>query len=296
MKKLFITTFALISSIAFNQSFAQCTPGTLTSPGISPTASEGIGSGSTTSSFSANVTFRFGNAPTSVRLGDLVDAATLAQSPIPLDPNTQLPFEADYYIVSVEGLPTGLNFACNVGNCEYDDNVTGCVSISGTPSVGGVFEVTVTANYYGTATGLAALSPFPGLLPDQVPVGGTLTIPGIGDIPVPPYQVGQDSYSLSIDGPASINEVFNSNGFKVSGNFPNPFSNYTDINVFSAKMSDINVIVRDINGREVKNIIMPKVVGDAVIRLNADKFDNGVYICEVNNGISVTSFKMIVSK
>lgn len=54
----------------------------------------------------------------------------------------------NYQILSVAGLPVGLNWQCNAaaGGCNYDPSVSvyGCVLVSGTPLVAGNYTMTVT--------------------------------------------------------------------------------------------------------------------------------------------------------
>ena len=54
----------------------------------------------------------------------------------------------NYQILSVAGLPVGLNWQCNAaaGGCNYDPSVSvyGCVLVSGTPLVAGTYTMTVT--------------------------------------------------------------------------------------------------------------------------------------------------------
>lgn len=48
-----------------------------------------------------------------------------------------------YHITGITGLPIGLNWACNAGNCTYDPSVTlrGCIGFSGTPIAAGTYHL-----------------------------------------------------------------------------------------------------------------------------------------------------------
>ncbi len=295
MKKVFLSVFSILSTVAFLEVSAQCTPATIAGFGLNPTQAQGLPVGNSGESYSADVTFRL-QAPTKIRISDLGLPAVPG-----LDPNAELDFAPDFMVISMTGLPAGLSIACNVPGCEYAPNATGCFRISGTPTVIGNFSSAVTASYGGTASGLAALIPLLPGVPNEIEVGGSITLPSIpglfpgGNFNIPLYSVSEQPYQLSIAG-TSVYEFNPTTDFRVNSNFPNPFSTYTDINVFTEKMTDIQVIVRDLNGRVVKTVMVLGVVGESVIRLNSDGYSNGTYICEVNNGTSRTTFKMVVSK
>lgn len=59
---------------------------------------------------------------------------------IPGLPATTVPIDS-IVVVSVTGLPPGLTFECNNGDCAFEGGTIGCAVISGTPTTAGTYTV-----------------------------------------------------------------------------------------------------------------------------------------------------------
>lgn len=87
------------------------------------------------------------------------------------------------------------------------------------------------------------------------------------------------------------------NGLSVGQNYPNPFSNQTQISYSVTKSSDVTFSICDITGRVIMNNNLNQVApGEHVININANTFSPGVYFYTFDvNGSKVTR-KMIITK
>jgi hypothetical protein len=91
-----------------------------------------------------------------------------------------------------------------------------------------------------------------------------------------------------------INEL-SANGFSVSQNFPNPFSNQTQITYNLTKSSDVVFSVYDLTGRELMNNDLSTVApGQHVININANQFSAGVYLYTFNINGNLVTKRMVI--
>jgi hypothetical protein len=287
-KHLLLFGFIALFSNVLN---AQCIPGSLVNAGLLPTPAQSLPFGGIDEPYSTDVSFKF-QAPATVTPSDL------GVPTIPgFDANIPLDFQADYYVVVVQGLPNGLTSSCNASNCQYLDEQLGCINISGTPTTIGSYNVTISANFYGTALGAGNL----GLtgLPNIIPVGGSLTLPAIppllpgGTFQISPANVNYGSHKLLI----TATSVFENDNQSISvKNFPNPFSDFTDILIYTKEISAINIHILDVNGKLVKTNFIDNVLGEYNYRLDSQGLKGGVYFCQVDVNGKKSVFKIVIEK
>ncbi|GEM_PF-952282 len=80
-------------------------------------------------------------------------------------------------------------------------------------------------------------------------------------------------------------------------NFPNPFNPVTQINYSVAEAANVNLVVYDASGREVKTLVNGfKPAGNYSVSFSAEEFSSGIYFYKITmNGFSKTH-KMILMK
>lgn len=66
-------------------------------------------------------------------------------------PPTTVPIDS-INVISVTGLPPGLTFECNNGNCSFPGGTIGCAIISGTPTTAGTYTVVFQLKAYSVIT------------------------------------------------------------------------------------------------------------------------------------------------
>lgn len=263
-KFLLLFTFAFVLGIQFSQ--AQCTPSplfvTIGIPGIypNPIQQSNLTAGSVGNAYSETITI-ITLADTTIDLSAIVG--------IPLPPVTA---SVEYQRVnSVNGLPNGLTYACNPSSCEVPGDSSGCVGISGTPTQGGSFTVSL-----DTEIGLA--------IPASIPyIGGTIV-----DVPIPGV-----SWTLDISGGVASDDLLD-DAFTVEQNGPNPFHGITNIFFNTPKPVNIDFRVKDLSGRTLHTASHRGHVGENSIEFDASNYVPGVYFYELSNGNQTIIQKMIV--
>lgn len=84
-------------------------------------------------------------------------------------------------------------------------------------------------------------------------------------------------------------------GIEVGQNFPNPFSNATNIQVSLANASNVSLEVYNITGQKVMSMDYGyKTAGSITLTINADELPTGVYFYTVEAGNEKVTRKMIV--
>ena len=96
--------------------------------------------------------------------------------------------------------------------------------------------------------------------------------------------------------PVSTNSI---QTFKTSldQNFPNPFSESTQINFTTGSYGNTSVKIYDIYGREVLTLLDREMVpGTYTLNLDAGPLEEGIYFCRLQNGSSSITRSMVVFK
>lgn len=243
----------------------------------SPTAAQGLADGSVGAAYSQVITF---TVPDSVT----VDPASLGV-PFPIPPFTAAVTSVN---LLVEGLPSGLNAECSIVSCDFGNSAAGTITISGTPTQGGSFTVTVGSTTSGSGT-------------VNLPIVGatTVTFPGTvqgQSVPAAPGLLDSDDYTMDIaGGSGNAVEELNASSFDVIQNVPNPFSNTSIIKFSTPTPSKVEFKVFDVLGKQVFANTIDAEAGINAINLNAADFSGGAYFYTVSNGEKTFTKRMIVS-
>jgi hypothetical protein len=233
MKKLLL--LLAVGIFGISQANAQCTPDPqYTAPGIYPDSATGMDPGCV-----------------GVLYDQLITVVVPVDTTVEIIPGfpTTLDFDS-IVLVSFTGLPASgnLSYVCwsTLGtNCSFPGGGTGCMSISGTPTVAdiGVHNLVITVDVY---------------------VGGAGS---------PATQEVIDWYSIEItDCPAGLDEKNNT----ALGLFPNPADQEIQLN--NAHGED--VIITDINGQVMKVVAAN---GNGAMKIDVSALTSGVYFVQVGN-------------
>ena len=125
MKKFILSLlFAVVATI----SFAQCIPG-------ANFADSSFGAWPDTTQ---NLPGAAANVPYTATLNFKVPLNASDVNPLLITGTIQ-----NFVVNNVTGLPAGLSYACNNSNCTFNGDSTGCAQISGTPTILGIYPVTI---------------------------------------------------------------------------------------------------------------------------------------------------------
>jgi hypothetical protein len=249
MYKLLLSIL-LLSFVSLTNTFSQCVPNTtITTPGIYPDSATGLAVGVVGQPYSQVLQVR-----------------------VPLDTMTSLGRKTivNLQLLSLTALPPGLTYACLPTNCTFPGNSNGCVIISGTPTLAGVFF----------AKGF---------------VKGTVLL-GVGSL----TQSQTDSlnyYSITINNTATgLAQQGSSQGFSIGQNSPNPYNDFTTINYSVPSHAAIDFRVFNMIGKEVYHKQQDSDAGQNSIRLDGRDFAPGVYMYTVTYGAETLTKRMVISR
>ncbi len=254
MKKIYFLLFLLCFS-AFGKAQITCTPDPLVTflgvPGIFPNqATGGMPDGDVGVAYTTTFTA-------------VVPADTTLN--IPGFGMVTLAIDA-MNVTAVDGLPTGLAYACDAAACSWTGNSNGCFKVTGTPLAGGDFTVNVQTSV-------------------------TVTTP-LGPFSTPAFAVASP---LHINGTASI-ITLQDRGFELGSNIPNPFKGITTIPFTSARTGVYQFTVSDINGRSVHSSAISATAGRNALEFDASQLAPGIYHFRFEQKGSFATGKMVVEK
>lgn len=260
---LLLCAFATFSLVANAQTVCQPNPifATLGIPGVypNPLQQSSLASGQQGSPYSQVFTFI-------VPADTTIDLSALIGFPVP-----PVTVSVNYQeVTGMTGLPSGLNYQCDLSNCQWAGGVNGCALLSGTPTQSGLFTVGMTAGYNVT-------------VPVGVPVLGGQSI----SIPIP-------GLSWDMDLTATAVSDLQADQFSISQNGPNPFHGSTTILFNAPRPATIGFVVMDINGKQVHAESFRATSGVNTLVFDATDLVPGVYIYQLSNGEKVVNSKMIV--
>jgi len=168
-------------------------------------------------------------------------------------------------ITAVDSLAPGLTYACNPLSAVFLGGTTGCVHISGTPTVIWNHRITVKMTVYGRISGIPATIPFT-----------------------------NNQYKSIVTGTTGI-ETADITRFDVDQNVPNPFADKTEIRFSAVNAGNIDFKIYNILGTLVYSNKVKAEKGTNTIKVEANSFASGVYIYSLSNGDKTITKRMIVA-
>lgn len=167
---------------------------------------------------------------------------------------------------SFSGLPGGLSYTCTPSNCTFPGGTNGCVEISGTPTTAGVYPLTAIITTTGSFLGTPVLRQ------------DTITY-----------------YTITVSPATGLSE-YNTAGFSLAQNSPNPFIDFTNIDILVPVRTEIEFRVINMIGKEVYATQMQADAGINSIRLDSRDFAPGVYMYTATLAGKTLSQRMVVTK
>ncbi|MFT5602670.1 MAG: hypothetical protein ACI9N1_002929 [Flavobacteriales bacterium] len=258
MKRKLLSLFVL-AGIA-SASYAQCTPDPAATGGITPDSATGLPTAYTFQPYDLVLTLNIpedtvGNVP---GLGQV---------------NAQI---QSIDILSVDGLPSMMQYSCNPANCSFPGNSQGCINL---------FSVTdpVTADIAS--------------YPITIEVNAVL-ITGFGPIDPYDYPSTIDYYILTIADSSQATGLtkLEANTFKTLQAIPNPTSGNTRIEFALGYNADVTFKVTNLLGEVISTEMIQGSRGVNIASFDATNIPNGVYLYSLSDGKNMISKKLIVSK
>ncbi|MBM77239.1 MAG: hypothetical protein CL846_02040 [Crocinitomicaceae bacterium] len=246
MKKIILTLF---SFAMITLSYGQCTPDTIYQDsvwGIWPNTTENFAPGDIGVPYQQIINFK---VPTDA--GDL-------------DSNYAGISLTNVALLSVNGIPDGLSFACDVTNCTWLAGAQGCASITGTPTTNGTYPLDL--EIVGCVFG--------GVICDTT---------FFSDYIIQIGPVGIETYSLQ------------TKTFELTQNYPNPTNQMTNIDFVLGTSSSIDFVITNLIGDIVRFETINADRGVNSISIDTQKYPDGVYLYSICDGVSKQTKRLIVN-
>lgn len=167
-----------------------------------------------------------------------------------------------FVVDAVNGIPPGLDYACNQSTCEYLGGANGCANIYGTPTTIGTYDITIDI----TATVIIDILGFP------TPVPQSTTFEGYKIVVVPQGPAG---LSYEVIEPLSI--------------YPNPAHDKVTIANIASSLNPSVITITDISGKVVSSLTTSS---QTEYTFDVNGLENGLYIINVfyENGVESIKF------
>lgn len=162
---------------------------------------------------------------------------------------------------AVSGMPVGLSYTCDPPNCEFLANTLGCMLVSGTPTAAnapGDYEITIQITAFSLIT-------------------QTLNFPA--DLaPSDKYYISVRNTGQCVSGTNDLaDQIFSVN------TAPNPFSQFTQVNIDAATGGQYLFEVYNLLGKKVQEQTLDLAAGMNQFTFDAGELPNGSYIYTIGN-------------
>jgi hypothetical protein len=189
-----------------------------------------------------------------------------------------LGFPLDSIVISqVTGLPQGITYGCDPGNCHFLKNTLSCAYIYGTPTAAnapGAYDMVIKGSAYvnGSSFPLALEFPNAQLAP------GKYTI-HLNASPTDPCEV---TSTRNLEGKMGITVQ------------PNPTNGLTQIKINSQINGQFQMSVVDLLGKQVAQRQITITSGENNVEFDASLLANGLYLVQLQNENGFVSQKLVV--
>jgi hypothetical protein len=251
MKKLLLSIGVVFVGFAAN---AQCTPlqswADTTDYGVYPDTIQNFPPAAVNVAYSSDLNFKVPATVTAEVAGDDPLAQNFIGSEI-----------EGFVVTSVEGLPAGYDYACNIPSCEYDGGANGCANVFGTTSTTGTYDIIINV----TATVIVQLPLLPPT-PQDVPTSFT-------------------GYKIVVGTAGNIEEIIPP--VSVS---PNPANDVIKVAGITASKKASNITITNIEGK----VVAKRNVENATdYEFDLSGVNAGIYFVNVAHANGVETVKFV---
>ncbi|MGB1317698.1 MAG: T9SS type A sorting domain-containing protein [Flavobacteriales bacterium] len=240
----------------------------------SPTAVDGLATGSLSASYADDIEIANGAATATVGLTDLGLPGAITAL-LPAGSPTSFTFDVTSVSYTAEGLPSGLSSS----SANVLAGGAGTVSLTGTPTEAGLFVVNLTSETSGAADISALLDAL-----DGIP-GAALALAAAGvtnpfTVPQPvPGLFDEEGYELFVNDPNGIEEA---NETFSLGVYPNPTDGISTLDVNSTVAGNATIEVYSITGSMVQTSVKTIRIGANRLNLDLTAVPAGIYLVKAD--------------
>lgn len=199
---------------------------------------------------------------------------------------TVLNINVDSIIVESQGailnLPTGMTYATNpTAGVFIPEDSLACITLFGTPTVAGTYDLKIVMTVYSQ---------------DLAIFGGSQTF----ELPSNLIPGAEGNYFLEVlpNGDPSCfvdTDDLLAESFSIR-NLPNPFSDFTNIEITAEYSDDLIFRVFDLVGNEIHREVISVTQGINNHEFDGSRLANGIYMYTVEKDGALVSEKMIINK
>lgn len=183
---------------------------------------------------------------------------------------------------AIINLPTGMTYAMNPENGVFTpEDSLACITIFGTPQQEGTYDLKIVLTIYSQ---------------DLIIVGGSQTF----ELPSNLIAGAEGNYFLVVE-PAGTAGCFTSvddvlaESFSVR-NLPNPFSNYTNVEIVAEHSDDLIFRVYDLIGNEIHRENIQVIEGINNFEFDGSHLSNGIYTYMIEKDGALVTSKMVINR
>jgi len=251
MKKLLLFSFTLLTAATLDAQ--SCTPGANfadSTYGVWPDTIQNFPPAAAGVPYSTDLNFKVPSEVTAEVAGDDPAAQAVIGSPI-----------QDFTVTGVGGLPTGIDYACNISSCTYAGGSNGCANLFGTATTTGTYPITIDVE----ATVLVELIPgFP--TPLTVPT----TFSGYKLV------VGTAGMSAELIEPFSVH--------------PNPANTKITLDGLNEKLNISTITISNMEGKAIRTI---SELSGQTLDVDVSNYKSGVYFVNIEHGSGSETIKFV---
>lgn len=180
---------------------------------------------------------------------------------------------------AIDGLPNGLDYACNPPNCVFLPDSAGCFVISGTTDASvtpGDFEIDINLNAFNSLLPMSIGISYPDDLGDD-------------DLAYIINVSGSDTCGIS-----TATSVLKQN--LLSTISPNPTSDFAELKIDADQAFDLQLTIMDLLGRVHTQRKVTIDAGQNTIPLQLQNMVQGIYFVNLTNGKEFISHKMVIER
>lgn len=183
---------------------------------------------------------------------------------------------------TIEGLPSGITYACEPPDCFFPQLSAGCIQFSGTPNEVGTFPLVIHGMTNFVFDGMPTIFPY------SIPSGSDVSSD-------PQYIINVCSEDMCNQCIVGTEDAFK-NALGMHQNIPNPFSTTTSIMLDSQLSGEFDFKVFDVLGKVIYNEQVQLSVGENTLQFDAGHLDSGMYFYTIGQGSDVVTKRMVVSR
>ncbi|MEM6965450.1 MAG: T9SS type A sorting domain-containing protein [Bacteroidota bacterium] len=190
---------------------------------------------------------------------------------------------------AIQNLPAGMDYSTNITSGVFVPSVDSlaCLTIFGTPQMAGTYDLLITVTIFSQNTLILIFT----------------NNSGEYDLTLPSTLIAgaEGNYFLEVEAAGSVNcESTNTDDILASSfavrNLPNPFSDFTNIEIVADYADQLNFRVFDLIGNQLHAELIQVNEGINNIEFDGSRLANGIYTYTIEKDGALISNRMVINR